>query len=256
MRHQRFKAFVLKSVPFGQKDRLLHLLSEQRGLSVAMAYGASSSKSRLQAVTMPFVLAEYEIFYYKERTTIDAGDLIEAFLPLHQDIAKLTAAAHFSQVTIDSLVQGVAEPDVYKLWGYTLHELCRNDDPALVAQIAVFRLISDLGYAPWLNDCIRCHAEIDQRACFSFPDSGLICSKEQIDQEACVYLSQPAIASLLYVVQADYNLLFNFTISDRVRSELLSFIDLYLTEKLEKQYTRLKLMDSFETILTPGKNED
>ena len=73
MRHQRFKAFVLKSVPFGQKDRLLHLLSEQRGLSVAMAYGASSSKSRLQAVTMPFVLAEYEIFYYKERTTIDAG---------------------------------------------------------------------------------------------------------------------------------------------------------------------------------------
>ncbi|MDI9461376.1 MAG: DNA repair protein RecO [Saccharofermentanales bacterium] len=256
MRHQSFKAFVLKSVPFGQKDRLLHLFSEQQGLSVAMAYGASSSKSRLQAVTMPFVLAEYEIFYYKDRITIDAGDLIEAFLPLQQDIAKLTAAAHLSQVTIDSLVQGVAEPAAYKLWGYTLHELCHSDDPAIVAQIAAFRLISDLGYAPWLNDCICCHAEIDQRGCFSFPDSGLVCSKEQINQEACIYLSQPAIASLLYIVQADYKILFNFKISNRVRSELLSFIDLYLTEKLEKQYTRLKLMDSFETIINSDNNRD
>lgn len=256
MRHQRFKAFVLKSVPFGQKDRLLHLFSEQRGLSVAMAYGASSSKSRLQAVTMPFVLAEYEIFCYKDRITIDAGDLIEAFLPLQQDISKLTAAAHLSQVTIDSLVQGVVEPAAYKLWGYTLHELCRRDDPAIVAQIAAFRLISDLGYAPWLNDCICCHSEINQRGCFSIADSGLVCSKEQIDQEACIYLSQAAIASLLYIVQADYNILFNFKISNRVRSELMSFIDLYLTEKLEKQYTRLKLIDSFETIFDTDNNRD
>ena len=50
-------------------------------------------------------------------------------------------------MTIDSLVQGVAEPAAYKLWGYTLHELCHSDDPAIVAQIAAFRLISDLGYA-------------------------------------------------------------------------------------------------------------
>ncbi len=247
MSHQRIKAFVLQAKAFGQKDRLLHLLTEKQGLIVAMAYGAASGKSQLQAVTMPFVLGEYEIFAYRERTTIDRGELIEPFLPISQDIDKLTSAAHLSEVTLDALYQGVSENNVYKLWGYSLYKLCSGADPMLTAQIAALRLLSDLGYAPWLNDCVLCHEDIDEGAYFSFRDSGLICPRHREENSIC--LSYAAISALLYIVQAEYAMLFNFTVSERVRSELLTFIERYLEEKMEKSYSRLKLLESLDNIL-------
>ncbi len=254
MSHQRIKAFVLQSKAFGQKDRLLHLLTEEQGLIVAMAYGAASGKSRLQAVTMPFVLCEYETFVYRERCTVDRGELIEPFLPISQDITRLTSAAHLSEVTLDALVQGVSESGVYKLWAYTLYELCSSEDPMLAAQIAALRLLSDLGYAPWLNDCVLCHADIDEGAYFGFRESGLICPGHK--SENSIYLSYAAISALLYIVQTDYTLLFNFTVSDRVRSELFCFIEKYLEEKMEKSYSRLKLLDGFDNILEKTSCEE
>ena len=259
MRNQSIRALVLKSVPLRQKDRLIHLLCEKYGLLVAMAYGSASSKSQLQAVTMPFVLADFQLFFYRDRITIDRGDLIEAFLPLQQDIEKLTAAAHLSQIALDALVQGVAEPNIYRLWGYSLFELSRSGDPVLTSQVAALRLLSDLGYAPWLNNCVVCHKGLDTGAYFSLPDSGIICDQEMKDiaPGRRVYLSYPTISSLIYIVRAPYNLLFNFTVSAEVRGELLNFVELYLEEKMEKQYTRLNLIKSFDNFLpTARKKED
>lgn len=247
MSHQRIKAFVLQSKAFGQKDKLLHLLTEKQGLIVAMAYGAASGKSQLKAVTMPFVLGEYEIFSYKDRCTVDRGELVEPFLPISQDIARLTSAAHLSEVTLDALVQGVCEEGVYKLWAYSLYELCNGEDPTLSAQISALRLLSDLGYAPWLNDCVLCHEDIDEGAYFGLRESGLICPRHKSDDS--IYISYAAISSLLYIVQTGYELLFNFTVSERVRSELLCFIERYLEEKMEKSYSRLKLLEGFDSIL-------
>ncbi len=246
MKQQKVKAFVLKSSPIGQKDRLLHLLSKDRGLFTAMGYGAASGKSHLQAISMPFVLAEFEIFSYRDRITVDRGELVEAFLPISQDLPKLTAAAHLSEITLDILAQGVAEKKVYDLWAYSLYQLSQTDDPVFTVQIAALRLISDLGYAPWLNDCLLCHQETKDNLYFSFTDSGLLCCPH--GREDLLQLSRAAAASLLYIVQADYQLLFNFTVSGQVRDELLAFIARYLEEKLEKRYLKLKMIDSLDKL--------
>lgn len=75
------KAYILASMPFNEQDKLVHLLTQRRGILKAIAPGSLKSKNRFGALLELFT--EGHFFYYwneeKELITLSKGDILTSY---------------------------------------------------------------------------------------------------------------------------------------------------------------------------------
>ena len=85
------KAFVLSSVPFGEQDKLVQLLSENWGILKGIAPGAQKVRNRFGSIFE--LLTEGEFFYYwketNEMVTISKGDIVQSHFNLVSDVGNI-----------------------------------------------------------------------------------------------------------------------------------------------------------------------
>ena len=249
MSHLRVKGFVLSSIPYGENNRLIRILTPDRGILLCSARGAARMKSPLRSVTDPFVFAEFELFHYRERFHVNSGQGIAWFLNLREDIDRLTCAAHLAEVFLDGLKDSEPIPAAYELWAYTAHRLGESADPLLDVHIAQLRFLAEIGFRPAVTACKHCGRE-DGPMYFSFRDGAVFCAdgdcKRQIGEGEILPLSEGAIAAVDYVTAVKPERLFHLELSRSVRHELIAFSERYLTYIMEKQYRRLQLLKDLD----------
>ncbi|MDO5033378.1 MAG: DNA repair protein RecO [Eubacteriales bacterium] len=246
MTHLTKRAFVLRVVPYGENRRLLDLLS-QEGEIITLSCHKGRKMGPANFLSQAFVLADFELFYYKSRYSLDGGHLVYPFSGLQEDFDRITALSHLAELYLDALKSQAALPEAYKLWAYTASRLEHATQPLLDVRISQFKFLCLLGFMPWLFDCLTCHRPYEAGMQFNFQLSGLECSHRPLHSatspEFCLPMSPGLLASLRYIVQADLAQLFNFQISPAVQDDLITFSDRYLTHTMEKSYQRLRLSD-------------
>lgn len=209
MAHESARGFILREQPLGEADRLLEILTADRGLVTAVARGARRAKSPFVASTLVFTFAEFNLFAHKGRFTVDSAELIESFADLRSDLDRLICAAHLAEVFLDLMRDALPDRELYTLWAYTCHQLQASSDPLLVVHIAQFRALAEAGFAPQLSD---------------HPVSGAL--------QAC----------LSYCLTCTIDKLFAFRLEASVRDEVCQFSERYLTVIMEKSYQRLNML--------------
>jgi DNA repair protein RecO (recombination protein O) len=173
------EAIVLRSIRFGEADRVLHLYTPQRGRVGAIAKGSRRPKSRFGGRLEPFF--RLNLILHEGRgdlATVTSAATVEGFPRLRSDRAALNAAARASDAVLRLFDSSEANPSAY-------HLLCRYleilDDPvagaAELSTALTFRLKLALaaGFAPELAACVRC-GEADHLSGFSGAAGGVVCS--------------------------------------------------------------------------------
>lgn len=173
------EAVVLRSIRYGEADRILHLYSRDRGRIGAIAKGARKPKSRFGGRLEPFF--RLDLILHEGRSdlmTVTAATTVDGYPRLRSSGPALSAGARACDAMLRLL--DAAEPN---LPAYNL--LCRYlallDDPAEAeaARLEValsFRLKLALaaGFAPELASCARC-GESEHLAGFSGAAGGVVC---------------------------------------------------------------------------------
>ncbi len=174
------EAIVLRSIRYGEADRILHLYSKTRGRLGAIAKGARKPKSRFGGRLEPFFRLDLVLHEGRgELMTVTNVSTVDGYPRLRSSGPALTAGARACDAMLRLLDS--AEPN---LPGYNL--LCRYlsllDDPGRPrgAELEValsFRLKLALvaGFAPELASCARC-GEADHIAGFSGAAGGVVCA--------------------------------------------------------------------------------
>src|SRR3954471_18538795 len=193
------EAIVLRSIRYGEADRILHLYSKTKGRIGAIAKGARKPKSRFGGRLEPFF--RLDLILHERRgdlmtvtnvATIDGYPRMDASAGRRSSGPALTAGARACDAVLRLLDS--AEPN---LPAYNL--LCRYlallDDPAEPRAAALetalsFRLKLALvaGFAPELASCAQC-GEADHLAGFSGAAGGVVCGSCEagsfpLDEEA------------------------------------------------------------------------
>ncbi len=243
MAHIKTKAFILRTVPYGENRRILDVLTEE-GKILTLSCQKTKKMSAINAISQAFIYAELEIFSYKNRLQLDNGDVLYSFQELQEDWDKLAAAAHFAEVYLDALRDHENMPQAFELWAYVLYRLSKSEAPLFDVRVAQFRFLSDLGFQPWLYDCLFCHKECSAGMAFSFPHAGIVCDsapcRQKYDRGKSLSLSQGLLKAMRYIVNCAYKSLFGFALSDRLQKEFIEFSDHFLTIIMEKSYKRLQ----------------
>jgi DNA repair protein RecO (recombination protein O) len=173
------EAIVLRSIRYGEADRILHLYSAKRGRIGAIAKGARRPRSRFGGRLEPFFRLDLVLHEGRgELLTVTQVSTVDGYPRLRSSAAGLGAGARACDAVLRLLDS--AEPN---LPAYNL--LCRYlallDDPAGGAtglETAVsFRLKLALaaGFAPELASCARC-GEADHLVGFSGAAGGVVCA--------------------------------------------------------------------------------
>jgi DNA repair protein RecO (recombination protein O) len=174
------EAVVLRSIRYGEADRILHLYSRTRGRIGAIAKGARRPKSRFGGRLEPFFRLDLVLHEGRgELLTVTNVATVDGFPRLRASGPALGAAARACDAVLRLLDTPEPNPPAYNL-------LCRYltllDDPgveraASLETALAFRLKLALaaGFSPELAACAHC-GDTEHLSGFSGAAGGVVCS--------------------------------------------------------------------------------
>jgi DNA repair protein RecO (recombination protein O) len=176
------EAVVLRSMRYGEADRILHLYTPARGRVSAIAKGVRRARSRFGGRLEPFFRLRIELHEGRsELLTVTGAQTVEGYPRLRGDGRALDAAARACDAVGRLFETSEPHPGVFNL-------LCRQlallDERATGASLPsawssalAFRLklLLAAGLAPQLGACASC-GEQEHLVGFSGAAGGVVCS--------------------------------------------------------------------------------
>jgi len=182
------EAIVLRSIRYGEADRILHLYSKDRGRIGAIAKGARKPRSRFGGRLEPFF--RLDLMLHEGRSdlmTVTGVTTLDGYPRLRSSGPALTAGARACDAFLRLLDSAEANPPAYNLLSRYLELLDEPQQPrAASLEVALsFRLKLALvaGFVPELASCARC-GEAEHLAGFSGAAGGVVCASCEADSFA------------------------------------------------------------------------
>jgi DNA repair protein RecO (recombination protein O) len=175
------EAVVLRSLRYGEADRILHLYTPQRGRLSAIAKGVRRTKSRFGGRLEPFF--RLQLVLYEGRSdllTVTAAETVDGYPRLREDGPALDSAARACDAVGRLFETDEAHPGVFAL---LCNELALLDaraggerSHATHANQLAFRLklLLAAGLAPQLGGCAVC-GDAEHLSAFSGAAGGTVC---------------------------------------------------------------------------------
>jgi DNA repair protein RecO (recombination protein O) len=172
------EAVVLRSIRYGEADRVLHLYTADRGRVGAVAKGVRRIKSRLGGRLEP--LSRVRLVLHEGRgelCTISQADTVHAHAALRDGRAAMERASQACEAVLRLLDSTEPNRPAYNLLCNELALLDAHPQRATRAQALAFRLklLLSAGFAPELASCAAC-GEAEHLAAFSPSAGGVVCA--------------------------------------------------------------------------------
>ena len=176
-RSLKTEAIVLRSIRYGEADRILHLYTPMLGRISAIAKGVRKAKSRFGGRMEPFFRID-GIFHEgrSDLLTVTSASTVAGHPRLREHAAALDGAARACDAVSRLFATDDPHPEVFHLLGNELALLDADPSRATPANGIAFRLklLLAAGFAPHLSTCAQC-GEAEHLAGFSGVAGGVVC---------------------------------------------------------------------------------
>jgi DNA repair protein RecO (recombination protein O) len=189
------EGIVLRSLRYGEADRILHLYTPDRGRVSVIAKGVRRTKSRFGGRLEPFFRLSLVLYEGKsDLLTVTSVETLAAHPRLREDARALDGAARACEAVARVFDDGDPHAGVYHLLANELALLDGEPARAGRANALAFRLklLLAAGFAPHLASCASC-GEQEHLVGFSGAAGGVVCaaceaSAFALDQDAVDFL--------------------------------------------------------------------
>ena len=171
------EAIVLRSLRYGEADRILHLYTPHRGRLSAIAKGVRKAKTRFGGRLEPFFHLEAVLHEGRsELLTVTSVSTVAAHARLRSSAAAIDVAARCCDAVGRLFATGDPHAGVFHLLANELALLDRDASAATSANAIAFRLklLLAAGLAPHLSACASC-GEREHLVGFSGAAGGVVC---------------------------------------------------------------------------------
>jgi DNA repair protein RecO (recombination protein O) len=231
------EAIILRSMPYGEADRILTLFTRGTGKVAAIAKGVRKPSSRLRGAVQLFSHTHLVIYGGKTLDTITQGDSDETFSYIEQDLDRLAAASCFAELVDRLTMERQPQPKLFQLLLTAMRTL-DGSDPELLGRVFETKLLAILGYRPQFEGCVM-ERHNDRQALqrevtaagpvwFSIERGGVLCPACAANCPGAMILSPPTVAALAYFLRTPLDRAVRVRIERRSRLELASFLHSFI----------------------------
>jgi DNA repair protein RecO (recombination protein O) len=172
------EAIVLRSIRYGEADRILHLYTPRHGRLSAIAKGARRARSRFGARLEPFLRIRAVLHDGRgDLYTVTGADTVAVHPALREHARTLDAAARACDAVSRLFETADPHPEVYRLLANELELLASGVAHAGPANGLAFRLklLLAAGIVPQLGSCASC-GDAEHLSAFSAAAGGVVCN--------------------------------------------------------------------------------
>lgn len=172
------EGIVLRSMRYGEADRILHVLTPHRGRVSAIAKGARRTRSRFGGRLEPFLRSRFVLYEGRsELLTVTSAETMAVHRHLRDHGGALDAAGRACDAVSRLFDPGDPQPDVFHLLANHLAGLDADPVRATRSLALAFRvkLLVCAGLTPQLGACATC-GEGEGLVAFSGAAGGVVCA--------------------------------------------------------------------------------
>lgn len=241
MKSLKVNGVILIENNMGDFDKMLTMLTPNLGKIGCSARGARRPKSLLLSGTQFLCFGEYMLFKSGDNYSINSCETIEMFYNIRTDLDKLTYATYITKIVNDVTTENQNSYNTLKLFLNTLYAISETDkDLDFITTVFKLRLLKIIGFGPNIRECVSCRTK-ENITHFSFKDNGFKCVACSRQDTGAVAVSEPTQNAIKYIMMADPKKIFSFELTEKYMKELELVANIYLNEKLEKEYKLEKL---------------
>jgi len=234
---------VVGEIATGEADKILTIFTQKHGMIKAAVKGACRPKSSMIASSQFLVFSDFILYKGKDLYRISSCEIIEPFYNIRNDIVRLTYASYAAELIKEVIHENIQSYRVLQLFLNTLHAISNSDKSLeMIIRAYELRLMCLSGYKPRVDICASCGKNSESKY-FSFGHNGLICAECGENQLGTVCVSAATVSAIKYIIKSDIKKLFSFSASEMVLKELKLINEIFIKEKLEKEFKSLKLLE-------------
>ena len=165
MRSRTYKSegIILRRYALGEADRILAILTPDRGKVRAVAKGVRRAKSRLGGHLDLTNLIDFAAARGRDLDVLSEAQVKDDHPAALSDLSRLSFALYVCELADSFAQEDMAGPRLFHLLKSTLDALGRAPDPWLLARWFETRLLDVSGFMPQLDECVECAAVLQPR---------------------------------------------------------------------------------------------
>lgn len=237
------RGLIIRSNEYKDKDRLLSVLTADRGLITICAKGVAKPNSSLGCFSMPYMLCDFVVSVSHGYYYLKDASIIESNSKIMESLEQMTVAAHISSCLMDCTLQSENAREAYELAVYAYYMLANNKDKYLLIYSAFnWRLLTIAGFTVLydLDDPLY-KANGDKQGRYMINISGG--SSDKQSRSFNRLMEEPAVRALNFFATCDLKRLFTSSADKKTEEELRDFTTDYLSVHFEKMYDSLSVLN-------------
>ena len=230
---------VLRETVTRETDKILTVLTPDRGKISLIARGARRKNSRLAAACQLLAYSELTIYEKGQWFMLDEAETLELFTGLRTDFVALSLASYLADLT-DATAQAEDTSQLLRLLLNALYALSvLHKPPQLVKPAFELRLMALSGFEPLADGCAVCGAETARDPVLDAVQGVVHCRKCGGPGGESFPLSAACMTALEHILHGPDRKLYSFTLMPE---------DLRLLDRAAEGFAAAQLERSFRTL--------
>ncbi len=167
-------AFVLKTMPYKEKDRLVYAYTKEFGRLTFIAKGVNKMDSKNAAALQELSLVEMTIIPKKGISLLLKATIVNFYRHLKEDLDLQIYSSYMNEYVYKQEEDNVPDADLFELLESSFNALNNGYLPMLVYDLFNLAMLERSGTVLEVNHCVKC-GEVKPIVSISIMDGGFIC---------------------------------------------------------------------------------
>lgn len=239
--HIKTSGIVIREQTTSENDKLVTLLTQEKGVIRAFAHGAKSPRNRKNGGTQLFCYCDFDIYRSgKGVYSVEDALVKQTFFELRNSIQALSLAQYFCEIASELSPREEDATQHLKLLLNALYMLSgEKRDRRLLKPIVELRFLTMAGYMPDLLGCEECGEFESEIMYFNTTNGELFCDKCN-KSKANVPISISTVTAMRHVAFSENEKLFAFKLKEGAMFEFNEVVEQYLLRVTMRKYRTLE----------------
>ena len=244
------RGIVLRETETKEADKILTLLTAERGKISVIARGVRRKGCKYAACAQPLVYSEWTLYQKGDWYYANDGATIELFRGLQTDLEAMALGFYLAELTEAVTTE---ETDADALLRHLLNGLYAlavlHKPKPLVKAAFELRLLSLAGYEPLADSCAYCGAPEPEQPLLDVMQGVLRCRKcGTLEGGHALPLCPDSLAALRHAVYGDPKRLYSFTLGGESLRRLSRAAEAFTATQLERGFKTLDFYKSLQSM--------
>ena len=246
----KINGLIIRDTAYGDSDKMISVLTAERGRITVACKGVRSPKSTLRPFTHIMFYGELTLYEKNGRLWLREASAVRDFYDVSLGLESLSLVAYIFDVMNYICVEGEDEGALLRLSLNTLHVICEKQRPLrFVKPVFEMRCAAEAGYTPMLGGrCGVCGAA--DGLSLDCVGGCLVCgacaSRPEYPSGAVEALTPDVLRALIYVTTAPAARIFAFRLSGEDTERFFAVCERYLTAQIDRRFPTLEYFNSLD----------